>query len=75
MKNVVLFQEMIFESDLTYKQACEALEKACKSPINRTIDFFITNQPKTKTKWQLAGYSRKLRQSFVNDPNRFVIQI
>ena len=72
MKNIVLFQEMVFATGLSYKKACEVLALASKKvPV---IDFFVKSGKGYKG-YCLCGHVSALKAMFLKDPEAFVITI
>ena len=71
-ENIVLFQEMIFKTGLSYKKACEVLSLASKKVTD--IDFFLKSR-KGYDRYCLCGHIKSQKQAFMKDPESFVIEV
>lgn len=69
---VLLYNEVVFKTDLTYKVACELLEKAEKSKVSDLYSFHMSKGP-SDSKWKLIGRPSDITKKFLENPDIFVI--
>lgn len=73
--NIVLCKEMVIATDLTYKQGCEALEKASKNLAMTGFTFALTNEFSKKSLYTLIARNNELVKKFIAEPETFVISV
>ena len=71
--NIVLIENMVVATNLTYEVAVSLLEKANKSKCAKWIAFHISTETTSKS-WKLVGQSIELRNKFLDNPQDFVIK-
>jgi hypothetical protein len=71
---ICLYEDVTFAKDLTYKEACEATEKAGKTPMAKAFRFFIKGQAHTKL-WNLCGNPLEAQDIFLSTPEQCIIEI
>lgn len=74
MRKILLVPaEFVVADNLSYEQACQAMELANKHPVGSVYKFFLSNNKNGK--WALVARDISWAKDFVDNVEKYIIEI